>query len=717
MRRHLLSALLLSLPAWAVAQSPQRAPAPLVSPRVLAPAEPLQEQRHGIAIDDRYRWMERSDRAADLQAWLQAATAEGMAQLAARPERAAWVERLQQALQPGVRYAGLVEVGGRQFVRRSLVGEPTPKLVVRERQGQAWTERVLFDPAAEEGGALNNFSVAPDGRTVALLASSKGSEVGDVRFLDVATGREVGQRFGPVFGDFRANWLDAQHAVISRLGDPAKGNPLETMVAHVTRLGADPKPVFGFGLPGTAATQPPEFPIVMAEPDSRWTFAVGANARADRRMLVALTADVIAGRPQWQPVADYEQRVTGAALQGDRLYLLSTLKQSGGEVFVATLRGKGQLGPKQRVAVGDRTPIVDIATSRDGLYLVGTRDGAAHLRFMPGGRGPVREVALPFEAALESLSPSDGQRSLVASLSGWTQARGFYRLQGDRLSPIGVASEVWAEAAQLQVSRHLARSADGTEVPMVVIRHRTAQGAQPALLEAYGAYGIPTVEPIYNPSLLAWASRHTLAYCGVRGGNERGRAWHEGGREANKPKAHADFIACGQTLVKLGLTTPVQLAAMGTSAGGLLAPVAALQRPDLFRAAVPRVAVLNPTRLEAMANGPNQYAEMGDPRTEAGFRALASQDALLILQAQLRAKPAYLPPALLVTLGLNDQRVSPWMPAKFAATAQALVGARSPVLVRADGAQGHGVGSAVGGVVQEWADTFTFLNTVLGTEP
>ena len=44
------------------------------------------------------------------------------------------------------------------------------------------------------------------------------------------------------------------------------------------------------------------------------------------------------------------------------------------------------------------------------------------------------------------------------------------------------------------------------------------------------------------------------------------------------------------------------------------------------------------------------------------------------------------------------------------------VSQRSPVMVRADGAQGHGVGSAVGGVVQEWADTFTFLNAVLGIE-
>jgi prolyl oligopeptidase len=118
-----------------------------------------------------------------------------------------------------------------------------------------------------------------------------------------------------------------------------------------------------------------------------------------------------------------------------------------------------------------------------------------------------------------------------------------------------------------------------------------------------------------------------------------------------------------------------------------------------------------------MGNGPNQYAEMGDPRTEAGFRALARQDAVLILQERLRANPQANLPAFLITLGMNDRRVEPWMPAKFAALAQAQVGARSLVMVRADGAQGHGVGSAVGGVMQEWADTFTFLDAVLGAQP
>ena len=227
---------------------------------------------------------------------------------------------------------------------------------------------------------------------------------------------------------------------------------------------------------------------------------------------------------------------------------------------------------------------------------------------------------------------------------------------------------------------------------------------------------MPTAEPWYNAPLLAWVSRgNTLAMCGTRGGNERGRAWHEAGREANKPNAHADFLACGQRLLELGLTTPAQLAATGTSAGGLLGPVVGLQRPDLFRAVVARVAVVNPTRLEAMANGPNQYAEMGDPRTEAGFQALMKQDAYQMLQARASAAGAAQPlPQLFVTIGLNDQRVAPWMGAKFAAAALAQSAGRSLVLVRADDAQGHGVGSALGKQVDEFADTFSFLEHVLG---
>jgi prolyl oligopeptidase len=240
---------------------------------------------------------------------------------------------------------------------------------------------------------------------------------------------------------------------------------------------------------------------------------------------------------------------------------------------------------------------------------------------------------------------------------------------------------------------------------MVVLLPRGGKpaGGGPTILAGYGSYGIMSVSPWYSPSLLAWVEHGgTVAICGTRGGSERGRAWHDAGRGVNKHQAQADYIACAERLIQAGYARPRSLVATGTSAGGLLAPPAVLKRPELFTAAVPRVAILNPSRLEAAENGANQYAEMGDPRTELGFKALLAQDAYVLL------KDATVAPDLLLTVGLNDKRVAPWMAAKFAARALERFGQKSLVLVRTYEDAGHGVGSARDRLIAEWADVFTF---------
>ena len=109
-----------------------------------------------------------------------------------------------------------------------------------------------------------------------------------------------------------------------------------------------------------------------------------------------------------------------------------------------------------------------------------------------------------------------------------------------------------------------------------------------------------------------------------------------------------------------------------------------------------------------MENGPNQYAEMGDPRTPEGWQALLAQDAVMALKKAPRL------PDLLVTTGFNDRRVAPWQSAKYVAAAMAHPGA-GVVMLRADGKSGHGIGSLAGVVHEEFADTFTFLSERLAT--
>ena len=115
-----------------------------------------------------------------------------------------------------------------------------------------------------------------------------------------------------------------------------------------------------------------------------------------------------------------------------------------------------------------------------------------------------------------------------------------------------------------------------------------------------------------------------------------------------------------------------------------------------------RVGLVNATRLAVAENGPNQYVELGDPRTPAGFAALRAEDAYQMLAT------AQDMPDTLVTIGLNDKRVAPWMGAKFASRAQARFGARRLILLRADTQAGHGIGSARDRVIAEWADAFAF---------
>jgi prolyl oligopeptidase len=94
----------------------------------------------------------------------------------------------------------------------------------------------------------------------------------------------------------------------------------------------------------------------------------------------------------------------------------------------------------------------------------------------------------------------------------------------------------------------------------------------------------------------------------------------------------------------------------------------------------------NTLRSEFSPNGPPNIPEFGTVTTPEGFKNLYDMDTV----AHVRKGTQY--PAVMVTTGLNDPRVSPWEPAKVAAALQAS-GTTKPVLLRIDEEAGHGIGS------------------------
>ena len=673
----------------------------------VAPVQPFTEERFGHRIDDPYRWMEDPAQAAQLQAWMKQAGEATRARLRALPERAAFKALLEEATRAGVAYSATQSAGGRLFYLRRDPDATVPKLVVRDRDG---SDRVLVDPGAGARGAraVASFTPSPDGTLVAVLLGEGGGEIGHFAILDVADGSERWRLDGTTFGDFELSWLAPDLVAYTRgTNAPESGrDPLldtQAMVVALTAKG----PVERIGL-GTQLTdgprfEPQEFPAIFARGSGGLALGLGLGARADTRILVTTVDALRNGAPRWQTVAEYDDQVAISDLFGDYVYYVSTREASNGAIYRRRVHADG-IGPVEMVLAASELILSDVVAARDGVYVMGSRDGVSQLLFLAGGGGTPQPVALPFESELVDAEVDADGNSLVFGLQGWTTTRRSYRVTGGKIESLGLDSANWGRTQAFVAQREEAISRDGTRVPMVVLRKPGAPGVPvPTVIEGYGSYGILTTSPFSTPFLAPWIERGgAMVFCGTRGGGERGRAWHEGGRAANKPNAHDDLAACAQRTHALGVATPATTIVTGTSAGGLLAPPVAMKHPELFAGLMPRVAILNPTRLEAAPNGANQFAEMGDPRTREGFEALLAQDAYTML-----AKARDLPDTL-VTVGMNDSRVVPWMAAKFAARANARFGDRREVLLRVDTSQGHGIGSSRDVQIEEFADAFAW---------
>jgi prolyl oligopeptidase len=248
-------------------------------------------------------------------------------------------------------------------------------------------------------------------------------------------------------------------------------------------------------------------------------------------------------------------------------------------------------------------------------------------------------------------------------------------------------------------------SHDGTLVPLSIVHKKGLKldGTNPTLIEGYGGYAI-SLTPFFSPTQLAWYEQGgVLATCHVRGGGEYGEEWHLAGKGATKPNTWLDFIACAQYMSDKKYTSTPRLAGTGGSAGGILIGRAITERPDLFGAAIIDVGFLDIVRSELTANGETNIPEVGSVKTEEGFKNIYQMSAY----HHVKDQTAY--PAVLLTTGINDPRVDPWMPGKMTARLQAATSSGKPVLLRVDYGGGHGGGSGEKQHQEAIADRWSFL--------
>ena len=167
--------------------------------------------------------------------------------------------------------------------------------------------------------------------------------------------------------------------------------------------------------------------------------------------------------------------------------------------------------------------------------------------------------------------------------------------------------------ADIEVSREMATSKDGTKVPLNIIRKKGTKldGNNPTLLYGYGGYSL-SMQPNFDFVRRLWFD-HGGVYvvANIRGGGEFGEEWHKAGNLTKKQNVFDDFAASAEYLINEKWTRPEKLAILGGSNGGLLMGAMFTQHPDLVRAVVSAVGIYDMLRVELAPNGAFNVTEFG----------------------------------------------------------------------------------------------------------
>jgi prolyl oligopeptidase len=236
-------------------------------------------------------------------------------------------------------------------------------------------------------------------------------------------------------------------------------------------------------------------------------------------------------------------------------------------------------------------------------------------------------------------------------------------------------------------------------------------GNNPVELTGYGGFNASET-PYFSRPLLVWLDAGGVyADANLRGGGEFGRAWHEAGRREHKQNVFDDFIAAAEYLIAEHYTNPQRLAITGASNGGLLVGAALTQRPDLFRAVICEVPLLDMLRYHLFGVGDIWSSEYGTADDPEQFKYL------LAYSPYQNVKPGTAYPAVLFKTSEEDTRVSPAHARKMTALLQAASSSDPnvrPILLHVQPKTGHGGGRPLDMTLSLIADDYTWLMWQLG---
>jgi prolyl oligopeptidase len=702
--------------ALAVLTASRLCSAALPAAPAAAPATALHDVAdtyHGTQIHDPYRWLEAAGAPAVAQ-WIDAQNAYTDAVMAGFTDAASIAKRVGALALTSTQRSDPKLVGGVLFYLRQTPPQPQAVLVA-----ESWPQgepKVLVDPNAANGDtAITDYWPSADGKQVAYGTAQGGNENTTIRFVNVADGKLAPDALPYAGGGTTTQALawdaDGKGVTYARL--PLPGS------APAARLQFDAQLYHhSFGTPASAdraALGKGFSPIA--------EYGLMSSAHAAHAAAFVHYGD---GNPEsvylrkehaWRKALGMEAQVHGAASSsggaawdGERLLVLSYQDAPRGKLLAVDLDGRSTvLLAQQDWAMNG------VAAIKAGFLVTEVSGPDWRIRHFADDGHLLRTLPLPQSAVGIGPIASDADSPLaLVSYAGWSQPTRWvkYDAASGTLTTVFEVKPA-ADYSKLRTYRLEASSEDGTKVPVTVVALEGVQpnGKRPAILTAYGGYGLAQ-EPRFMGPYLAWLERGGIyALANIRGGSEYGEGWHEDGRRANKQHGFDDFHAAARALLSSHWSDTAQLGILGGSNGGLLMGAALTQHPGDYRAVVSFVGIYDMLRSQLWPNGEYNTSEYGTVQNAAEFAWLRGYSPLL------RVQPATAYPAVLLITGENDPRVAPWHSRKFAAALQKANTSANPILLLTRRNEGHGVTSSFSQRVGNTAVMLSFFAQQLGLGP
>jgi prolyl oligopeptidase len=701
--RALLSIVLLQAAAFLV---------PASGPTVVwwaAPAYPHTSVRtvvdyyHEERVEDPYWWLEDSN-SKEVTEWVRRQNHFTRSVLHHLPGRERLKARLETLLDTGDLNAPQLAAGRYFYLKRSR-GATQASLLMRK--GASGSPITLIDPArVADDAALKWYFPSRDGSLVAYGVFTGGDEKTTVlRVKDVET--SIIKDTIPSAYYSTVAWLpDGKGFYYTRHLDSGSFNNQRVFLHKVGSPTSQDEEVFGPS-PGRNLS-------VYIAPGGRW-LAI-RNASSSGPTEIYLRDCRKGGKPVALVDVRMATKVKSVVPLDDAVYLLTTYDpathSSPKERYHVLAVDPEKPSPKDWREVVSETPdvLTDIAGLGGKLVLDYIHDARSILKVVDLTAAKTTDLAsLPDQGTVGLLDDSqlagDCDELVFRFESFLTPAKLF---RADLKA--GAVKEAWEELKtdidpkDYEVSQQTYQSKHQTPITMWLVHRKgvVRDSKLPTILWGYGGFGV-ALTPTFRPEEFLLLERGgVFALPNLRGGGEKGEAWHQAGTLGNKQVVFDDYFAAAQYLLDQKYTSPAHLAAQGRSNGGLLVGAAVTQHPEMFRAADCHVPLLDMLRYDRFA--------YGGWRLEYGYASNSVKDFkwLRAYSPYHRAQEEKSYPAVLLVTGSNDSNVVPAHARKMAARLQANTLSDRPILLL-ETSWGHGPGTPLPSLVEEFTDTFTFL--------